>query len=264
MTGRRFYEKSKRYNLLFKLTFLSVFVAIAIHSLFAFLLLKEETNERPDFLAYVIQVLVCMVIGMMGFLYAFTPVLKSLHRVNASNNTIVTIIMNKTTQSPPSSPRPLHYYQTDAGRNSSIVTANNNNRHSGNRTNSINMRNRSNSDTSNSTATTSRLLNPQNAAVGIWYMTMIGILAILFATFYAVIFGLDKDRLPYLPICSAFDFLLRTGVLMVYGVPPSKRVLAMLMGQMVDVDEIIESGDDYFDYECDDEQGINGRILQTL
>ncbi|CAG8515631.1 10321_t:CDS:2 [Ambispora leptoticha] len=270
MTGQRFYEKSKRRNFLFKFTFLSVVAMIIIHSLFTTLLLNsdEGTRARPNFRAYIIQVLLGMLVSMMGFFYAFTPVLRSLHRVNASNNTtnIVTIIMNKTTQSPPLSPRPLHYYQTETGRHSSIITANrhnnnrysnnSNNRHSNNRANTIiNSRNRSNSNISNSSTTTSRYLNPQNAAVGIWYMSTIGVLALLFATFYSIIFGLDKDRLPYLPTCNAIDFLLRTGVLMVYGVPPSKRVLAMLMGQMVDVDEIIESD---FDDEFDEEQAING------
>ncbi|KAF0389154.1 hypothetical protein F8M41_010957 [Gigaspora margarita] len=75
-------------------------------------------------------------------------------------------------------------------------------------------------------------INAQSAAVGTWYMTITGILSIMYLTLYLVIFCVS-DELNYSPIGNALDCLLRTGISLAIGLPPPIKVIHVVKMKIV-------------------------------
>ncbi|CAJ0826978.1 9660_t:CDS:1 [Entrophospora sp. SA101] len=75
-------------------------------------------------------------------------------------------------------------------------------------------------------------VNSQNSSVGLWYMTMIGLLTLMYLIFYLIIFIIG-DMVPFHPISNSIDYILRIGVVLIYGVPPLSNILRYLEKKFV-------------------------------
>ncbi|KAG9302086.1 hypothetical protein G9A89_021130 [Geosiphon pyriformis] len=216
-TGRRFYAPQSRHNNLFKFTCFFLLATIIVHGTIAFFVLppliqssstlseKFEIKKEPNLNSYIVQVIVRMLVSVFGFLYAFMPVLRLQFRS-----------MKK------------EYGNATKPDNNNMNKLNNNEGSTYDR----------------------KELNPQNAAVGIWYMTTITLLVVLYISFYASVFILGmknsvegSTKAPFLPVNNAIDFILRIGVLLVYGIPPSGVVLKFLIKKIKGSNKLNTSDD---------------------
>ncbi|CAG8801932.1 28684_t:CDS:2, partial [Racocetra persica] len=75
-------------------------------------------------------------------------------------------------------------------------------------------------------------INAQSAAVGTWYMTITGILSIMYLTLYLVTFCIN-DELNYSAIEISLDCMLRTGISLAIGLPPPAKVINLMKMKII-------------------------------
>ncbi|RHZ59882.1 hypothetical protein Glove_360g71 [Diversispora epigaea] len=84
-----------------------------------------------------------------------------------------------------------------------------------------------------SKSTSPKQINAQSAAVGTWYMTITGILSILYLILYLISFCFNDD-LDYNPIGNACDAILRVCITLAISLPPPSNIIHAMKMKIVE------------------------------
>ncbi|CAG8506635.1 9489_t:CDS:2, partial [Racocetra persica] len=212
ITGRRFYQDSN-WNILSKITIISIIILNIIHWTTTTFTLSS-TQEHPDVRVFIFQAIFWLISGVCSFLYAFKPVLKTLSDIKVKFDDIKNIyIKNNNDDSKTNENIYIKNNIENNIENNSEDTSNNNDSLNNNSTNGM----IENSITEITIANTnSESIN--TATFKVYPVTLKNA---------SVEFSLDPS-IPFDPISNSIDFILRTFLVLIYGVPPSKLILDFL------------------------------------
>ncbi|CAG8610835.1 8943_t:CDS:2 [Acaulospora morrowiae] len=200
-TGRKFYRDASWKDPLCKASILSLIILNIVHWVTAGLLLASSDGQ-PSLLVLILQAIFWIMCGICCFLYTFIPILT------------------------------VHF--NHVGLKARFVDEEIEIKRDGYKSDGYKSDNADSFDTSNTSEFPKYSINSQNASVGTWYMISVGTLTALYVAFYITTFIISTSA-PVNPITNAVDFMLRNGYVIIYGVPPSRKLLEYMLNNVLRV-----------------------------
>ncbi|RIB00985.1 hypothetical protein C2G38_2128690, partial [Gigaspora rosea] len=221
-TGRRFYHRSSWNDPFRNIAIISIIILNFIYWISSIRMLYRKDGQ-PYISTCILAAVFWMISLIFSFLYAFNPVLAT-HFGNRQANDFDNNDKKNTVNKNECQEVERSNNTADNNDNNNNNTADNNNN-----INSLNSLNSLNeiSITTNIEDFQLCRINSTNTSVGLWYMIIMSSIINFYIIYYIIIFSIGSSIL-FTPISNSIDLILRICLVIVYGIPPSPKILEFL------------------------------------
>ncbi|KAF0429399.1 hypothetical protein F8M41_005695 [Gigaspora margarita] len=213
-TGRRFYHRSSWNDPFRNIAIFSIIILNCIYWISSIHMLYRKDGQ-PYMSTCILAAVFWMISLIFSFFYAFNPVLAT-HFGNRQANEFDNNDKKNTVN------------KNECQEVECIERSNNNNNTVDNRDsmNSLNSLNEISITTNIKDFQLCRI-NSTNTSVGLWYMIIMSSIINCYIIYYIIIFSIGSSIL-FTPISNSIDLILRICLVIIYGIPPSPKILEFL------------------------------------